>query len=146
MLVSVGVSHKRASLATLDALTLRDLGDFYTDLRAIREIGESVVLQTCNRVEVFLEAKSDLQAESVLRTWALATPSYLSRRQDSSGDRRWKRRDDHRFSSPQIGRTNPGRIEGPSGSPSGNRTSRSLSDEGTEGKRSPQCPCGWEKP
>jgi len=78
MLVSVGVSHKRASLATLDALTLRDLGDFYTDLRAIREIGESVVLQTCNRVEVFLEAKSDLQAESVLRTWALATRFKLA--------------------------------------------------------------------
>ena len=78
MLVSVGVNHKRASLATLDALTLRDLGDFYTDLRAIREIGESVVLQTCNRVEVFLEAKSDLQAESVLRTWALATRFKLA--------------------------------------------------------------------
>jgi len=78
MLVSVGVSHKRASLATLDALTLRDLRDFYADLHAIRQIGESVVLQTCNRVEVFLEGKRDPPGESVLRTWALATRFKLT--------------------------------------------------------------------
>ena len=78
MLVSVGVSHKRASLATLDALTLRDLGEFYADLHAIREISESVVLQTCNRVEIFLGTKHDPRAENILRTWALATKFKLA--------------------------------------------------------------------
>ena len=78
MLVSVGVSHKRASLATLDALTLRDLGEFYADLHAIREISESVVLQTCNRVEIFLGTKHDPPAENILRTWALATKFKLA--------------------------------------------------------------------
>ncbi len=78
MLLSVGVSHKRASLATLDALTLRAVGDFYADLHAIHEIGESVVLQTCNRVEIFLEAKHDPAVESVLRTWALTTRFKLA--------------------------------------------------------------------
>src|SRR5437773_11147945 len=78
MLVSVGVSHKRASLATLDALTLRDLGGFYAELHAIREISESVVLQTCNRVEIFLGPKHDPRAENILRTWALATKFKLA--------------------------------------------------------------------
>ena len=78
MLVSVGVSQKRASLATLDALTLRDLGGFYADLHAIREISESVVLQTCNRVEIFLGTKHDPPAENILRTWALATKFKLA--------------------------------------------------------------------
>jgi len=78
MLVSVGVSHKRASLATLDALTLRDLSEFYADLHAIREISESVVLQTCNRVEIFLGTKHDPPAENILRTWALATKFKLA--------------------------------------------------------------------
>ena len=78
MLVSVGVSHKRASLATLDALTLRELGEFYADLHAIREISESVVLQTCNRVEIFLGTKHDPPAENILRTWALATKFKLA--------------------------------------------------------------------
>ncbi len=78
MLVSVGVSHKRASLATLDALTLRELGEFYADIHAIREISESVVLQTCNRVEIFLGTKHDPPAENILRTWALATKFKLA--------------------------------------------------------------------
>jgi glutamyl-tRNA reductase len=78
MLVSVGVSHKRTSLATLDALTLRDLGGFYADLHAIRDISESIVLQTCNRVEIFLDAKHDQPAETVLRAWALATKFKLA--------------------------------------------------------------------
>src|SRR5207247_9869642 len=77
MLVSVGVSHKRASLATLDALTLRDLSEFYADLHSIREISESVVLQTCNRVEIFLGTKHDPPADNILRTWALATKFKL---------------------------------------------------------------------
>ncbi len=71
MLVSV-------SLATLDALTLRELGEFYADLHAIREISESVVLQTCNRVEIFLGTKHDPPAENILRTWALATKFKLA--------------------------------------------------------------------
>src|SRR5439155_16544873 len=82
MLISVGVSHKRASLATLDALTLRDLGRFYDDLHAIHGLNESIVLQTCNRVEIFSEAKTDRSAENILRAWALATkfnPGELSR-------------------------------------------------------------------
>ncbi len=78
MLIGVGVSHKRASLATLDALTIRDLGEFYADLHAIHEIREPLVIQTCNRVEIFLEAKHEPPTESVLRTWALATKFKLA--------------------------------------------------------------------
>jgi glutamyl-tRNA reductase len=78
MLVSVGVSHKRTSLAVLDALTVRDLESFYSDLRAIRGINESVVLQTCNRVEIFLETSEHPPDESILRSWALATKFRLA--------------------------------------------------------------------
>ncbi len=77
MLVSVGVNHKKTSLAALDALTIRDLAGFYSDLQAIRE-GESVVLQTCNRVEIFLETERALPTESILRSWALATKFRLA--------------------------------------------------------------------
>jgi len=77
MLVSVGVNHKKTSLATLDALTIRDLAGFYSDLQAIHE-GESVVLQTCNRVEIFLETERALPTESILRSWALATKFRLA--------------------------------------------------------------------
>ncbi len=78
MLVSVGVDHKRTSLATLDTLTVRDLSRFYADLHAIREVRESMVLQTCNRVEIFFEARHLPLVESILRNWALATRFSLS--------------------------------------------------------------------
>jgi glutamyl-tRNA reductase len=78
MLVSVGVSHKRVSLATLDQLTLRNLEDFYMDLHAMRDVNELVVLQTCNRVEIYLDASPSLATESILRNWALATRFKLS--------------------------------------------------------------------
>jgi glutamyl-tRNA reductase len=78
MLVSVGVSHKRVSLATLDQLTLRNLEDFYMDLHAMRDVNEAVVLQTCNRVEINLDASPNLATDSILRNWALATRFKLS--------------------------------------------------------------------
>src|SRR5438034_10987530 len=78
MLVSVGVSHKRASLATLDALTVRDLSEFYADLHAIREISGSVVLQTCYSVGIFLGTKHDPPAGNILRRWDLATKFQLA--------------------------------------------------------------------
>ena len=78
MLVSVGVNHKKASFATLDALTLRDPRDLYEDLRAIPEITESIILQTCNRVDIFVDGAHNLPTESILRNWALATKFKLS--------------------------------------------------------------------
>ncbi|HET7405477.1 MAG TPA: glutamyl-tRNA reductase [Candidatus Bathyarchaeia archaeon] len=76
MLLGVGVSHKRTSLSTLDALNIRDQGKFYSDLKAVRGINEAIVLQTCNRVEVFIEGQG-LEAETVLRSWALDTKFRL---------------------------------------------------------------------
>jgi glutamyl-tRNA reductase len=71
--VAIGVNHKKASLATLDALNLRDLGSFYKDLRIIQGVTECVVLQTCNRVEIFLDTVDDQAVQSVFRAWSLST-------------------------------------------------------------------------
>jgi len=73
LLVAIGVDHKKASLAALDALNLRDLGSFYDDLGIIQGVTERVVLQTCNRVEVFLDTADEQAVQSVFRAWSLAT-------------------------------------------------------------------------
>src|SRR5207247_8677238 len=67
MLVSVGMSHKRASLATLDDLTLRDLSEFYADLHAILAITELVVFQPFNRFEILLVTKPSPHPVHILR-------------------------------------------------------------------------------
>ncbi len=78
MLVNISVSYKRAPLATLDALTLRELPEFYKVLRSIPGIKGAVVVQTCNRVDMFIDANDDVEViEKILWNWALQTKFKL---------------------------------------------------------------------
>ena len=79
MLVSLGVSFRKAPLATLDALSLRNIPSFYKLLRATHEVDGAMILQTCNRVELFLDAKDPLLIRhDILREWALETKFKLA--------------------------------------------------------------------
>ena len=74
MIISMGVSYKRAPLATLDSLTLRDIPAFYKTIRCIPGVDGVVIVQTCNRVELFVESGKDSEvSERILRSWALET-------------------------------------------------------------------------
>jgi glutamyl-tRNA reductase len=78
MLINIGVSHRRAPLATLDALTLRDLTGFYKILGSITGTRGAVVVQTCNRVDMFIDADEGVEVnEKILRNWALETKFKL---------------------------------------------------------------------
>src|SRR5256712_1384656 len=78
MLLNIGVSYRRAPLATLDALTLRDLPGFYNILGSITGGRGAVVVQTCNRVDMFIDADEDIEvSEKVLWNWALETKFKL---------------------------------------------------------------------
>jgi glutamyl-tRNA reductase len=78
VLVNVGVSYKRAPLSTLDALTLRDLPAFYNILKGVPGVRGAVVVQTCNRVDLFIDADEDIEVtEKILWNWALETKFKL---------------------------------------------------------------------
>ncbi len=78
MLASLGVSYRKAPLATLDALSFRDIPAFYNFLHRVTGLDGSVILQTCNRVELFLDAKDPSQIrDDILREWALETKFKL---------------------------------------------------------------------
>jgi glutamyl-tRNA reductase len=79
VLIGLSVNHKRASLNTLDTLTLRDPNEFYKILNILQGVRGSVILQTCNRVEFYLEVddKTD-PSEKLLWHWALETRFKLS--------------------------------------------------------------------
>src|SRR3989449_5277684 len=78
MLLNIGVSYRRAPLATLEALTLRDLPGFYNILGSITGVRGAVVVQTCNRVDMFIDADEGVEVnEKILRTWALETKFKL---------------------------------------------------------------------
>src|SRR3989442_218945 len=79
VLIGLSVSHKRASLNTLDALTLREANEFYHILKTQQGVRGSVILQTCNRVECYLEVDDEVDpSEKVLWHWALETRFKLS--------------------------------------------------------------------
>ncbi len=78
MLVNLSVSYRRAPLATLDALTLRDLPAFYKILGSIPGVRGAVVVQTCNRVDIFTDADEGVEViEKILWNWALVTKFKL---------------------------------------------------------------------
>src|SRR3989442_14889755 len=78
MLLNIGVSYRRAPLATLDALTLRDLPGFYKILGSITGTRGAVAVQTCNRVDIFIDADEGVEVnEKILRNWSLETKFKL---------------------------------------------------------------------
>jgi glutamyl-tRNA reductase len=78
LLASIGVSYRKAPLATLDALSFRDIPSFYNFLHKVDGLDGVVILQTCNRVELFLDAKEPSQIrDDILREWALETKFKL---------------------------------------------------------------------
>ena len=78
MLASLGVSYRKAPLATLDALSIRDIPAFYGFLRKAGGVNGAMILQTCNRVELFFDTKDPSQIRNdILREWALETKFKL---------------------------------------------------------------------
>ncbi len=78
MLLNIGVSYRKAPLATLDALTLRDLPGFNKILESITGVRGAVMVQTCNRVDMFIDADEGVEVnEKILRNWALETKFKL---------------------------------------------------------------------
>ncbi|MDP3710855.1 MAG: glutamyl-tRNA reductase [Mycobacteriales bacterium] len=55
--LAVGVSHRSAPVALLERVTL-GVGDTTSVLEGMRDIGEAVVLATCNRVEVYADSEA----------------------------------------------------------------------------------------
>ncbi len=77
------MNYKRTSLSNLYARTLRDTRLFYNILRAHPGVNGAVIVQTCNRVELFLDAENpDLIRNEILRHWALETKFKLSELQE----------------------------------------------------------------
>ena len=78
MLLNIGVSYRKTPLATLDALTLRDLPGFNKILGSITGVRGAVMVQTCNRVDMFIDADEGVEVnEKILRNWALETKFKL---------------------------------------------------------------------
>ena len=48
------ITHKTAHVPLLEAVSFKDKADGYADLRLLDGVAESVIIQTCNRIELYL--------------------------------------------------------------------------------------------
>ncbi len=53
-IVNVRITHKTAHVPLLEAVSFKDKANAYTELRSIDSAVESVLIQTCNRIELYL--------------------------------------------------------------------------------------------
>ncbi|MEE9594732.1 MAG: glutamyl-tRNA reductase [Candidatus Hydrothermarchaeales archaeon] len=55
--LNIRVTHHRADIPTLEAVTFRDVRKALLDLQSLSSVKECVIIQTCNRVEIFAGAE-----------------------------------------------------------------------------------------
>src|SRR5207342_2483932 len=67
-LLNVRITHKKAPIHVLEKFTFKDIGKAYRVFLTSGDITECVILQTCNRVEVFL-ALDKVDVEKIFDIW-----------------------------------------------------------------------------
>ncbi len=67
-LLNVRITHKKAPIHVLEKFTFKDIGKAYRVFLTSGDIRECVILQTCNRVEVFL-ALDKVDVEKIFDIW-----------------------------------------------------------------------------
>jgi glutamyl-tRNA reductase len=68
-LLNVRITHKKAPIHTLEKFTFKDIDMAYRMfLTSVEAIRECIILQTCNRVEIFL-AVDKIEVEKIFEIW-----------------------------------------------------------------------------
>jgi len=57
-IINVRVTHKTAHVPLLEAVSFKDKANAYTEMRLLDGTQESVLIQTCNRIELYLVSKN----------------------------------------------------------------------------------------
>ncbi|MCW4009203.1 MAG: glutamyl-tRNA reductase [Candidatus Bathyarchaeota archaeon] len=72
-IINVRLTHKNARVPLLEAASFKDKGNAFSELLLLDSINECVILQTCNRVELYLVSEN---GEAAIK----AAKSYLANR------------------------------------------------------------------
>ena len=67
-LLNVRVTHKKSPIHVLEKFTFKDIGKAYREFLTSNGIRECVIIQTCNRVELFF-ALEKIDIDNIFETW-----------------------------------------------------------------------------
>jgi len=68
-IINARVSYRNSPIHVLERFTFRDLENAYSQFKEHSGLEECVILQTCNRVEIF-GCGQDCNLEKIKKTWA----------------------------------------------------------------------------
>jgi glutamyl-tRNA reductase len=71
-IVSIRVTYKKASMPVLEALTFNDVSKALIDISSLNSINGCVIIQTCNRIEVYFATNEENYAKAkdeVIKYW-----------------------------------------------------------------------------
>lgn len=71
-IINARVTFHNSPIHVLERFVMREAGDAYGQFRKHSDLKECVIIQTCNRVELFARSDSD-DPEQIMKTWASIT-------------------------------------------------------------------------
>lgn len=72
-IINARVTFRNSPIHILERFTIRDVNDAYEQFRKHSDLDECVIIQTCNRIELFAKSDSENESERIKRTWASLT-------------------------------------------------------------------------
>ena len=60
-IVNVRITHKTAHVPLLEAVSFKDKANAYAEMRLLDGVQESVLIQTCNRIELYLVSEMGIK-------------------------------------------------------------------------------------
>jgi glutamyl-tRNA reductase len=67
------ITYKKAPIHLLERFTFKDVNEAYDRFRELSHDSECVILQTCNRVEIFLSSEEKPDEQDILDIWSSVT-------------------------------------------------------------------------
>ena len=68
-IINARVTFRNSPIHILEKFTIKDIDNAYQQFKKHSELDECVIIQTCNRIELFGKSKTD-NADKIKRTWA----------------------------------------------------------------------------
>ncbi|MCP8312931.1 MAG: glutamyl-tRNA reductase [archaeon] len=70
-IMNVRITHKKARVPVMEAVAFKDRRDALTEIRSMSNVDECVLLQTCNRVELFVVSKDSEKTAKILSEYLI---------------------------------------------------------------------------
>ncbi|MEM3881314.1 MAG: glutamyl-tRNA reductase [Candidatus Bathyarchaeia archaeon] len=77
-IINVRITHKTARLPLIEAVVFKEIKDALRDIRSLEKVDECVLLQTCNRVEIYAVSEDGEKAAKRLKDFLVQKAEALA--------------------------------------------------------------------